>query len=239
MIYTAQQANQNQSLIAAFDRDGFLKVAGVLSERECHDVASALEAGNSHDAASRRLLDQLWCQQLATDLKSHSVLAALLPTSAVAVQCTFFDKSADKNWLVALHQDLSIPVRERVPSEECTGWSAKEGVLYVQPPNDVLESLIAIRVHLDDCLQGNGPLRVIAGSHRHGRLKSTDAEALRLQLGETECFSRRGDALVMRPLLLHASSKAQKPSRRRVLHFLFGPRDLGHGLNWHRAIDLP
>jgi len=52
----------------------------------------------------------------------------------VAVQCTLFDKSADKNWLVALHQDLSIPVHQRILHPECSGWSEKEGVVYAQPP---------------------------------------------------------------------------------------------------------
>jgi len=40
----------------------------------------------------------------------------------------------------------------------------------------------------------------------------------------------------MRPLLLHASSKGTGTSRRRVLHFLFGPRDLPLGLQWQRAV---
>jgi len=42
----------------------------------------------------------------------------------------------------------------------------------------------------------------------------------------------RGDALLMRPLVLHASSKASGTSRRRVLHFVFGPQALPCGLAW-------
>jgi hypothetical protein len=42
--------------------------------------------------------------------------------------------------------------------------------------------------------------------------------------------------VLMRPLLLHASSKAQTPSRRRVVHILFGPRTLPHGLEWDHAV---
>jgi hypothetical protein len=38
--------------------------------------------------------------------------------------------------------------------------------------------------------------------------------------------------MAMRPLLLHASSKATGSSRRRVLHFLFGPPALPFGLEW-------
>ncbi|KRB06884.1 hypothetical protein ASD86_12855 [Lysobacter sp. Root690] len=62
-------------------------------------------------------------------------------------------------------------------------------------------------------------------------------ESLRAAHGEVECTARPGDLLIMRPLLLHASSKAVQPSgRRRILHFLFGPRDPGFGLRWSLAI---
>jgi hypothetical protein len=40
----------------------------------------------------------------------------------------------------------------------------------------------------------------------------------------------------MKPLILHASSKASSGERRRVLHFVFGPRALPLGLAWQHAI---
>ena len=58
--------------------------------------------------------------------------------------------------------------------------------------------------------------------------RNSDARALRDQL-------QGGDALVLRPLLLHASSKGNGHSRRRVLHFVFGPRELPCGLRWPEA----
>jgi hypothetical protein len=42
----------------------------------------------------------------------------------------------------------------------------------------------------------------------------------------------RGGIMAMRPLLLHASSKASNDSPRRVLHFVYGPPDLPEGLRW-------
>jgi hypothetical protein len=42
----------------------------------------------------------------------------------------------------------------------------------------------------------------------------------------------RGGAMLMRPLLLHASSKAAADIPRRVLHFVFGPAQLPEGLRW-------
>ena len=47
-------------------------------------------------------------------LRAHHVLQSLIPADHVAVQCTYFEKSSERNWLVALHQDLSIPVARRV-----------------------------------------------------------------------------------------------------------------------------
>jgi hypothetical protein len=40
----------------------------------------------------------------------------------------------------------------------------------------------------------------------------------------------------MKPLLLHASSKAASPRPRRVLHFLYGPKQLPLGLEWAVAV---
>lgn len=138
--------------------------------------------------------------------------------------------------LVALHQDLSIPVRDRVESRHCAGWSRKEGQWFVQPPVQVLEQLTAVRVHVDASTTENGPLRIVPGSHRNGRLTSSQARLPRQSAGEIPVLAARGDAIVMRPLILHASSKADLPIARRVLHFLFGPRELPHGLVWSLAI---
>ncbi|WP_182990142.1 hypothetical protein [Massilia sp. Se16.2.3] len=40
----------------------------------------------------------------------------------------------------------------------------------------------------------------------------------------------------MRPLVLHASSKASGTSLRRVLHIVFGPPALPYGLRWQQPV---
>jgi len=224
------------SALSQLDELGFALIANALAADYGAELVAVLEDAHARRAGSRNLLDVPSCQSLAATLKAHAEIGPILPRGAVAVQCTFFDKSADYNWLVALHQDLSIPVQARSSHPECSGWSEKEGVLYIQPPVGVLDSLVAVRTHLDDCGSPNGPLRVVPGSHRYGRLSAEAARALREQRGEVECLARQGDALAMRPLLLHASSKAQAQAPRRVLHFLFGPKELPCGLEWHRAV---
>lgn len=215
---------------------GFAQIPGAVATGQCAELITAIDGGGAGRAGARNLLDVPSCRNLVRTFTAHAQIGPLLPHGAVAVQCTLFDKSPERNWLVALHQDLSIPVLERVPHPKCTGWSEKEGVLYVQPPVAVLELLVAVRVHLDDCGSASGPLRVVPGSHRHGRLSAEAARALRDQRGEVECVARQGDVLLLRPLLLHSSSKAQSPAPRRVLHFLFGPQELTCGLKWHRAV---
>src|SRR5271169_2872304 len=167
---------------------------------------------------------------------SNPEIARHLSSDTVAVQCTAFSKTPETNWLVSLHQDLSIPVRERVQHPECRGWSSKQGVLFVQPPVAVLESLVAVRVHIDACSADNGALRIVPRSHQLGRLAADVQTKVRDASGERVVPVARGAALLMRPLLLHASSKAAVPDGRRVLHFLFGPRTLPLGLRWHTAI---
>jgi ectoine hydroxylase-related dioxygenase (phytanoyl-CoA dioxygenase family) len=77
---------------------------------------------------------------------------------------------------------------------------------------------------------------VVPGSHRFGRLDGESAIAKRQHLGEVICEVSRGSALLMHPLLLHASSKLLSANRRRVLHFLFGPPILPFGLKWGHAV---
>jgi hypothetical protein len=120
----------------------------------------------------------------------------------------------------------------RVDDPALAGWSRKEGAWYVQPPVALLEQLVAVRVHLDECRAEDGALRVLAGSHAGGRVEPADAASMFRSQPSTLCALARGGAMVMRPLLLHASSKATGSSRRRVLHFLFGPAALPFGLRW-------
>jgi hypothetical protein len=204
----------------AFDQTAALDLVNHLNE---------LPAGA---AGTRNLLCHGWCEELLARLRGHPKVVALLPANHAAVQCTLFEKSVDRNWLVPLHQDLSIPVASRVSGKHLNGWSKKEGVWYVQAPLDVLAHLVALRIHVDPCPEDAGPLRVVPGSHHLGRIAEADAAKVRDQFGERTVTAQVGDVLAISPLVLHASSKATGSSRRRVIHVLFGPRDLPLGLQW-------
>jgi hypothetical protein len=219
----------------SFPATGFALIPSLLPAAECAAIAARIQPGAA-SAGTRCLLPLAWCAALARRLRLHPALAGLIPTGHVAVQCTYFEKSTSRNWLVPIHQDLSIPVARRVDDPGLRGWSEKEGALFVQAPAELLAQLVAVRVHLDACGADDGPLRVLPGSHRLGLVAPEAAVLARNAAAEVTCEAAPGDALVMRPLLLHASSKASGQSRRRVLHFVFGPPLLTHGLAWRQAV---
>lgn len=216
-------------------RQGFALVANVLPDplRQMQAMAR-ISLSQGAVGGSRCLLDQPWCAELAQRLREHPQIALLLPPEMVAVQCTYFEKSRDRNWLVTVHQDLSIPVAARIASEAWRGWSFKEGCLFAQPPLAVLQSLLALRLHLDPCGPEDGALRFVPASHELGVLSEVAAIQQRDLRGEVLCPAQPGDVIAMKPLTLHASSKSRGGSRRRVLHFLFGPRALPDGARWAR-----
>jgi len=211
--------------------DGFALVRNLLSEAECDEVSRTLGVVDKRGAGSRRLLNEPWCADLACKVMANSEVREALPACARAVQCTLFEKSATMNWLVPIHQDLSIPVSGRVDHPVLSGWSQKEGAVFVQAPESVLKQMLAVRVHVDDCSPEDGPLRVVPGSHEFGRVVPAHA-AFAGRTAVVAVPARRGDALLMRPLVLHASSKSSGSGLRRVLHFVFGPEALPYGLAW-------
>jgi ectoine hydroxylase-related dioxygenase (phytanoyl-CoA dioxygenase family) len=216
--------------------DGYIVASAVVDSEQAESIKQATKHAVVAAAGTRNLLELGWCRDLVERIRSHSSIRPSLPQSPVAVQCTFFDKTEERNWLVALHQDLSIPVKERIEDTRLGVWSQKEGQHFVQAPVELLEQLLAVRVHIDDCGLENGPLRVVPGSHRYGRLGDAGARRLRDIQGEVTCAIASGSALLLRPLLLHASSKATSPRHRRVLHFLFGPQVVGYDLRWQHAV---
>lgn len=171
--------------------------------------------------------------ELAASPAVQAVVEPVLSRQARLVRGLLFDKTPDANWKVAWHQDLSIAVKRRIDLPGFGPWSVKAGVQHVQPPVDVLRSMLTVRLHLDDCGPDNGPLNVLPGSHAAGVLTPAEVEAWRSRGRPATCCVDAGGALLMQPLLLHASSSAANPGHRRVIHLEFAACELPGGLEWH------
>ena len=180
------------------------------------------ELPNISNSGSRKLLDNQIFRDTVVYLRNHPQLSQLL-SNLVAVQCTFFRKSQSHNWSISLHRDVVIPVQGQ---GEWHDAGLKEEIHFVRPPRDFLDRCIAVRVCLDNASEGD--LYLIPHSHFDEQIATKDkATLIKVSLN---------GALVMRPTILHGSSKLQNMQFRRVLHYLFAPPTLPSTYCWYHAI---
>jgi len=220
--------------------DGYAVQEGVLTELETDGLIDSIERQQTGESllrngkvfAVRNLLDLPEIAKLAESAPVRKLAQAVLGDTAFAVRGILFDKIPEANWKVPWHQDVTIAVRAREDVEGFGPWSTKAGILHVQPPAQILERMISIRLHLDVCDESNGALHVIPGSHRTGRIEETEIPSILEESQAHACVVGRGGALLMRPLLLHASSPSQTPAHRRVIHLDFACEGLPFPLKW-------
>jgi ectoine hydroxylase-related dioxygenase (phytanoyl-CoA dioxygenase family) len=212
--------------------DGFAVVPACLDEGAVEHLCKQFE-DTQHP--QRNLLSIPSIRQLATSKRVREVMEAALGPKCFAVRGIFFNKTQSANWKVVWHQDLTISVRERKDVDGFGSWTMKGGVLHVQPPADLMNGMLAIRLHLDESGPDNGPLRVIAGSRNQGRLSAKQVASLKKENVIT-CRVPKGGALLMRPMLLHASSACVIPKPRRVIHLEFAAAELPQGLEWYERL---
>jgi len=98
----------------------------------------------------------------------------------------------------------------------------KAGVIYAHAPASALSKVLALRVHLDDCMAENGPLGVLPDTHRLGVLTDQEIHLLAMSRQAVDCIVGKGGVLALRPLLVHSSSKMQTRGSWRVLHIEYG-----------------
>lgn len=218
------------------DAQGFLILGGVLAPKSVEDVLGALASSEIEVTRSRGVRNLVSKVPAIAALSGSQEVLGLAELGLDApprlVRSILFDKVAGANWAIRWHQDKTIAVRRRIDVAGYGPWSVKEGIASVQPPARVLERMVSIRLHLDDCGEHNGALQVLPGSHRSGKLTAARQTALVEAGGVRTCTVGRGGALLMKPLLLHASSPAIDPSHRRVVHFDYAGVDLDGGLEW-------
>ena len=220
--------------------DGYAVQEGVLTESEVDALIEAIERQKDGEKllrsgrifAVRNLLDLAEISELAESARVRQLAEAVLGDRVFAVRGILFDKIPEANWKVPWHQDVTIAVSAREDLEGFGPWSTKAGILHVQPPAQVLERMISIRLHLDACDESNGALHVIAGSHRAGRIAEGEIPSILAKSRACTCTVGRGGAMLMRPLLLHASCPSDAPAHRRVIHLDFACEGLPFPLKW-------
>ncbi len=161
-----------------------------------------------------------------------SIVESLLSEPVRLVRALFFHKTLTRNWSVAWHQDRLVTLNPRMDRDGWGSWSTDDGVHHVQPPVHVLDKMIIVRLRIDPADERNGCLRVIPGSHGYGVLQRSEIERIINRSAALACVADEGDALLMRPLLLHASDKTVRRVHRRVVHLEYSSYKLPNGVRW-------
>ena len=238
----------NESRVKHYDKrlasKGFVITNHVYTRKEIGKMGSMLHHYKKENPvntqqvyAIRNLLTKI--PGLTNYLLNHNLKTILsnIDPNLFLSKALFFDKPAQSNWYVTWHQDTTINVKSKVAIEGFEGWTKKEDHFGVCPPEEFLHNTITVRVHLDDTTDENGALKVLSGSHKK---KLSDDEIKLITenslpyIGEVQA----GGIQLMKPLLLHSSSKTTSFKNRRVIHMEFNSMKLPSGLEWAEKIEL-
>ncbi len=201
----------------------------------CHDDTVVLRRANGAIFGARNLLTVfppaavIWRKQALLDL-----VVSVLGEQCGLVRGLYFDKPPEGNWSLPWHQDRTIAVRDHsIPSEIFRNRTRKGRVPHVEAPEEILRSMLTLRIHLDEVTEENGALQVLPGSH--------ELDAGSSARGQVAIFASAGDVLAMRPLLSHSSGVSNPGTNRhrRVIHLEFAAhRELSDGYQWFEFLPL-
>jgi ectoine hydroxylase-related dioxygenase (phytanoyl-CoA dioxygenase family) len=237
MIPMVKKHSWRQSIEAR----GFAVVPDLFPSAHIENIRKELDAAplRRSRAGARHVLSEPVVAQLAHDSRLLDIAQQILGPNAFPYRATLFAKSSIANWLVVWHQDTALPLRERQDIPGWGPWSVKDGVIYAHAPASALEQVLALRIHLDDSTVENGPLRVLPATHTHGVLTNEAIERLAFEIHAVDCLVSAGGVVAMRPLIVHASSKATSVAPRRVLHIEYATQPkLLDGLELAASIKL-
>jgi ectoine hydroxylase-related dioxygenase (phytanoyl-CoA dioxygenase family) len=223
---------------------GYTVIPDVYDDIEIDGLIQQIEGTKSDKSTFRRTEDLFAIRQFLKEVpavipiifneKLKAIIAEIFAATHFVVKSIYFDKPESSNWFVAYHQDLTISVKERHEVPGFGPWTVKQNQFAVQPPVELLQQNFTIRIHLNETDKSNGALRVIPGSHQKGiyRPENIDwSEEL-----EQICDVPKGGIMIMRPLLLHSSSRSTGNRRRRVVHIEFAKSELPQPLEWSEQL---
>lgn len=170
--------------------------------------------------------------RISDGLEEVGALAASLLPNARIVRVVAFNKTEAANWTLPWHQDRVLALRERIETPGFTNWTNKAGIWHAEPPIELLERMIFVRIHLDPADDANGCLQLALGTHTRGKIAATDAQAVAKAAFVENCVAERGDVLFAKALILHRSSPSRTGANRRAIRIDYCADPLPPPLEW-------
>jgi predicted DNA-binding transcriptional regulator YafY len=235
--------NSLKNISKKIEYKGFAILNHVFSRKEINLIKNTVynyqkENPNEPAHAIRNLFIKIPALYKLIFNDNHLSIIKKLDHNLFLTKAIYFDKSPDANWYVTWHQDVIINVKEKIETEGFSGWTRKSGEHGVCPPEEILKNTVTVRIHLDDTDEENGALKIVPGSHN----KKLSTEEIQLITQNSIPFACKVDMCgihIMKPLLLHSSSKATSQRHRRVLHLEFNTMWLPNGLEWAEKLAIP
>lgn len=219
---------------------GFTIVENIYTKDEVTQILKVIDNIDNSKATFRKSADLFAIRQFLKEVPATHLLifnknltqliSQLFGQDFFVVKSIYFDKPETSNWYVPYHQDLTISVDKKVAIENFGPWTVKQNQFAVQPPIEILENIVTIRIHLDDTNENNGALRVIPKSHTKKIYRPEHIDWSKEN--ETTCNVKQGGLMIMKPLILHSSSRTTNHQKRRVIHIEFSNIALPAALQW-------
>lgn len=227
-----------------FRLNGFTILDNIYTSDEVEHILLQISGANTNKDTFRKSGDLFAIRQFLKEIPStigtifnnnlKMVLNQLLADKYFVAKSIYFDKPPISNWYVPYHQDLTISVDKKVAMDGFDCWTTKQNQFAVQPPLDILQKMVTVRIHLDDTNENNGALKVVPASHSKGiyRPETIDWAIEK----EVSCNVSKGGVMLMKPLLLHSSGRTTNNKQRRVIHIELSNQELPSELNWAERI---
>ena len=198
---------------AAIAQLGWAVTPPVVPQLSLDQLGTALDNAAAPGSVARGLFAEVPAvRALACSPAVRTVAEAVLGPHCFAVGAEYQDETSDASWRVAWRQDLTIPVARQLRVTGFGPWTVRDGV------------------------PRGGPLQVLDGSHRVGRLSPAAIDAWRDAARPAECLVERGGIVAFRPLLLHTPSAVRSRAHRRFVQLEFAAEELPPPLDWHDRV---
>ncbi|WP_428742364.1 phytanoyl-CoA dioxygenase family protein [Tenacibaculum sp.] len=209
---------------------GFSITSTIFSDEEIENLKKLINSPKDTYAIRQLFVNNPAIMEIVlSNDKFKRLISEVCEDDYFITKAIYFNKPAKSNWFVSHHQDISISAENKIEAENYTNWTNKKGQLGVVPPLEILENTVTFRIHLDDTDETNGALKVIPKSHSKGFIRVDEKFKVQEHGEEQLCKVRKGEVMLMKPLLLHASQKSISSTDRSVIHMELCNRNIPMG----------